>query len=344
MVLPGAVLAHDRRPPTPQAGRAFTSSSTSGVGPGIGERQVLETEMPCGDLGRAPLRSACLVDRLGEVARARPGVWRRVQPDARGGSRAHRPRHRCTSRVALPAASTKQDLACGARRCRSRSHEHDWRPRRRAPNAAHAAACARPRCESWVRRDRAGTSWFPRRRCRSRRSRSGPMTAEADLLARACAVVAGHEEVAGQPLVADGDLPPLIARSAHRDASPWSTNMMGRAEQREEPPAPGGSWPAGSTRDRPGGSPTRPGGEQRHEEVIEGEDLIAQDREAVEVLGPLVVLDRGDRRLQCGPRGSRGRSTPGPGTDAATRSKITTRRNQVSGRRCAETDRRARSP
>ena len=40
--------------------------------------------------------------------------------------------------------------------------------------------------------------------------------------------------------------------------------------------------------------------EQRHEQVVEREHLVAQHREPVEVLGPLVVLDRRDRRLQRG--------------------------------------------
>ena len=40
--------------------------------------------------------------------------------------------------------------------------------------------------------------------------------------------------------------------------------------------------------------------EQRHEQVVEREHLIAQHREPVEVLGPFVVLDRRDRRLQRG--------------------------------------------
>ena len=38
--------------------------------------------------------------------------------------------------------------------------------------------------------------------------------------------------------------------------------------------------------------------EQRHEQVVEREHLIAQHREAVEILGPLVMLDGRDRRLQ----------------------------------------------
>ena len=39
-------------------------------------------------------------------------------------------------------------------------------------------------------------------------------------------------------------------------------------------------------------------GEQRQEHVVEGEDLLAQHRQPVEVVGPLVVLDGGHRRLQ----------------------------------------------
>jgi len=41
-------------------------------------------------------------------------------------------------------------------------------------------------------------------------------------------------------------------------------------------------------------------GEQRHEHVVEREDLLAQHRQPIEVLGPLVVLDGGHRRLQAG--------------------------------------------
>ncbi len=40
------------------------------------------------------------------------------------------------------------------------------------------------------------------------------------------------------------------------------------------------------------------GREQRHEQVVEREHLIAQHREPVEILGSFVVLDGGDRRLQ----------------------------------------------
>ena len=49
-----------------------------------------------------------------------------------------------------------------------------------------------------------------------------------------------------------------------------------------------------------GGEPDDPAHrrEQRHEQVVEREHLIAQHRQAVEVLGALVVLDRRDRGLQ----------------------------------------------
>ena len=42
------------------------------------------------------------------------------------------------------------------------------------------------------------------------------------------------------------------------------------------------------------------GGEQREEEVVEGEHLVAQHRQPVEVLGAFLVLDGGHRRLQAG--------------------------------------------
>ena len=38
--------------------------------------------------------------------------------------------------------------------------------------------------------------------------------------------------------------------------------------------------------------------EQRHVHVIEDEDLVAQHRQAIEIVGPLVMRDARDRRLQ----------------------------------------------
>ena len=40
------------------------------------------------------------------------------------------------------------------------------------------------------------------------------------------------------------------------------------------------------------------GGKQRHVHVVEHEDLVAQHRQPIEVFGPLVVLNGGDRGLQ----------------------------------------------
>ena len=42
------------------------------------------------------------------------------------------------------------------------------------------------------------------------------------------------------------------------------------------------------------------GAEQGHVHVVEHEHLIAQHGEAIEIVGPFVMLDRGDARLQLG--------------------------------------------
>ena len=57
------------------------------------------------------------------------------------------------------------------------------------------------------------------------------------------------------------------------------------------------------------------GGEQRHVHVVEHEHLVAQDREPVEIVGPLVVLDGGDVRLQ--PRDVRFQGDGDPVAEAA---------------------------
>ena len=41
-------------------------------------------------------------------------------------------------------------------------------------------------------------------------------------------------------------------------------------------------------------------GKQRHEQVIEGEDLIAQHGQAIEILRSFVMFDGGNTRLQSG--------------------------------------------
>ena len=52
-------------------------------------------------------------------------------------------------------------------------------------------------------------------------------------------------------------------------------------------------------RDRHCKSEDPPGGrEHRHVHVVEHEDLISQHRQPVEVVGPFLMSDRRDRRLQ----------------------------------------------
>ncbi len=88
-----------------------------------------------------------------------------------------------------------------------------------------------------------------------------------------------------------------VARSTpgrHAEVSDGRQREDGKQER-----APGGSTP-GARSATPSRRIQPHGREERHVHVVEHEDLVAQDRQAVEVQRALLVGDRGDRRLQAG--------------------------------------------
>ena len=102
----------------------------------------------------------------------------------------------------------------------------------------------------------------------------------------------GHEQVLGQPVGLGAALfsgaldarPPR--RGQHRGQGEQGKHDQGGMDRHQQPDG------DAEAQDPP------TGGEQRHVHVIEHEDLVAQDREPVEVVGPLLVGDGRHRRLQ----------------------------------------------
>ena len=116
---------------------------------------------------------------------------------------------------------------------------------------------------------------------------------DAHFLAR-CGRRRDLEQVAGQPgsrgaalvrLPFDPGPPCRREHRRHREDGEQRERRMNRHEQRNR---------------HPQAQDPRAGRKQRHVHVIEHEDLVAQDRQPVQVLAALLVGDGGDRRQQSG--------------------------------------------
>ena len=112
------------------------------------------------------------------------------------------------------------------------------------------------------------------------------------------------EQMAGQPVVPGAGLlrPALDRRSPGGRPHGWGAATQQQHQRRVD-----------RHQQRQGhGEADDPaeGGEQRQEQVVEGEHLVAQHRQPVEVLGSFLVLDGRDRRLQLGHVGLEGDRHP----------------------------------
>ena len=184
-----------------------------------------------------------------------------------------------------PAASTSSTSPGRRRRRASRR----TRPRRHsaAPNTAHASVCHAAGAPA-----RRGDRPYQRSHA-SRRSRDQPVAdaEHAHFLARRRRR-RHREQMPRQPRrlraallrrALDAGPPRRGQHRRQREDGEQHERGMDRREQREGDAEP--QDPAG-------------GGEHRHVHVVEHEDLVAQHRQAIEIVGALVVRDRRDRRLQ----------------------------------------------
>ena len=240
--------------------------------------------MPVGQpIGR--LRRRLLLERRGVVLQPRQ-AQRRVEPHAAQEAELARPSGRCT---ATGAGRRRRRARCRRRCGRGRGRPRRCRRRRRSRTAPTPATTRTP-TPPWPRRSGPATARASSSR-RARRPR--PDAGDAHLLGRRRRG-ADDEQVAGETVVRrhrllDG---PLDTGSPHRrqhgrDAGDEQQHQR-RVDRRQQQ---GGDDEAEDPAEV---------AEQRREEVVEGERLVAQHGEAVEVLRPLLVLDRRHRRLEVG--------------------------------------------
>ena len=253
------------------------------VGARVGERHVLEADAVRQPVGRRP--SARAVDRRGVVLE--PGEPpRAVEPDAAQEAELA---DRRADVLRQPAAGDEHEHDVAGGRVEPVADEHD--------RADVAAAEHRPRQRVPHRRPppRRGDRRVPRSHAArgARATRSIADAGDAHLLARRRGG-AEHEQVAGQAVVLRRRAPRARRSTAGRHVD----GQHGR-QRRTATSSTSAGWIEHQQHDRDA-EPQDPAErrEQRHEQVVEREDLVAQHRQPVEVLGPLVVLDGGDRRLQ----------------------------------------------
>ena len=230
-------------------------------------------------------RSACVDRRPPRSPRARPAAAT-SRARCRAGTRSRRPWRRRTATAGCRRRARAAPIPAGAS---SPSATKTIAPTYAAPNTAHASVChsalhpPRPRHRSRTTRSHAA------RRCVDER---GADAGDPHLLARRRRR-AEHEQVPGQAVVRGAASPRPRAR---RRAATTALITVGQREHDEQH-----ERRMDRRQQHDGdGEPQDPAErrEERHEQVVEREHLVAQHREAVEVLGSLLVLDRRDRRLQ----------------------------------------------
>ena len=227
-------------------------------------------------------RSASRVDAPRRSPRATPAAAT-SRARCRAGSRARRPSAPTYCESRLPAASTSSDVADAGGRARRRRR----RSRRRTPPPKTAHAERVP--QRAVVQRAAATGPYHRSHA-ARRSADEPV-ADAGRPAPPCRAARWcRARTGGAPRRSCGATALLDARARRRAASVDVEHGRQR-EQRRAARAPGGPSTSSTTRDAEPEDPAERR-EQRHEQVVEREHLVAQHREPVEVLGPLVVLDR----------------------------------------------------
>ena len=236
--LAGAVLADDGDHRAGRQRAASTSSSTSAVGAGVGERHVLEPDAVGEPVGHRLVGVGRRARR--RSPRARPAAASRPAR-CRAGSRSRRRWRRCRPTAARPAASTSSTSPGGrvqARRPRTRRRRR--RRRRRPPRRA----CARRRWPSGPRRP--GRTSAPTPRGARRRARS-PMPVTRTSLPGGAVVAMMNRWRASRSSGAPRSSALALDRRA---ATPRSARSAART--RRAGPAPGGS-----TSSRPTVTPSR---------------------------------------------------------------------------------------
>ena len=207
-------------------------------------------------------------------------------------------------RSRAPAASTSSTSPAGA--SRPDGDEHD---RADVADAEHAQASV---CHA-ARAQRARAPGAYQRSHAARRSRDQrrPDAGDAHLLAgrrggRRARTGGGPGGCAG------------AARSSAARSTPGRQVDVKHGRQREHASSTSTGWiDTSSTTVTPSRRIQPQRREQRHVHVVEHEDLVAQHRQPVEIVGPLLVLDRRAPTPAAARRAPRARSSPGRGSAAA---------------------------
>ena len=280
--LAGAVLPDERHHRARRAGRGRRRRARGGR---CRDRRTRRPRGGCPPAGARARAGRPRPRARPRSPRARRGAGSR-RARCRAGSRSRPPSRRCRRRAARPrrGRAARPPPARGARTTRRRSRPR--RRRRRPPRRARA------RGRSPSGRPPPGPYQRSHASRRSRTSR-GPIPVTRTSLPGG-AVVAVTKRCRASRLglraallgaALDPRPPGRGEDRRQREDGEGQERRVDRHQERDRDPQP--QEPAA-------------GGEERHVHVVEHEHLVAQDREAVEVLGPLLVGDRRDLRLQPG--------------------------------------------
>ena len=187
-----------------------------------------------------------------------------------------------------PGAGREHQDGPGRRGVRSRGHEHDGARCRPSAKTAQPAAYQSEECVLAVETGPYQRSHDARRSAGQRR----PMPSTRSSLPGEAVVVRSNRCLASR-----SDGASALLRGALDDRAPGRGRDRRDREQRRACTSTGFTVASSTTVTAEAQDPAG-GREDRHVHVVEGEDLFPQHRQPVQVLGPLLVRDRGDGRLQ----------------------------------------------